>query len=173
MHPKEVVGRVADLIAPVLETERFELVDIVYRSESGRWVLRLFLDRPEGVTLDDCAFISRRIEDLIEVEGVLSHAYRLEVSSPGLDRILTREEHFQRFTGKTARVKRAIPLEGRKNFRGRIVGCEQQIVELEDEQGIRFRLPLQDIDTARLEVDTPIGRKNPLPGRSSRKHRKR
>lgn len=173
MHPKEVVDRVSSLIAPVLEADRFELVHVTYRSEAGRWVLRVFLDRPEGVTVDDCALVSRRIEDLIEVEDMLPHAYRLEVSSPGLDRVLTREEHFQRFAGKMARMRQTVPLEGRKNFRGWIRGCRQGTVELEDEQGNLFRLPLQETLLARLEIDTPIGRKNPLPGKPSGKMRRK
>jgi len=156
----------------VLEEVHFELVDIVYRSEAGRWVLRLFLDRPEGISVEDCAFVSRRIEDLIEVEGILPHAYRLEVSSAGLDRILTREEHFRRFVGKTARVERKVPLDGRRRFKGNIVGCEQGVVEMEDEQGNRFRLPLHEISVARLEIDTPIGRRNPLPGRRTQKRKR-
>jgi len=171
MHPKAVAERVAELIVPVLEEERVELVDVVYRSEAGAWILRVFVDRTEGVTVDDCALISRSIEDLIEVEGVVPNAYRLEVSSPGLDRILTREKDFQRFAGKAARIETKSPVGGRRRFKGTILGCDEGIVHLEDAQGDRFAFALTDILKSRLEIDTPIGRKKPLPGRESRKKR--
>ncbi len=172
MHPKAVSDHLSELIAPVLAEERFELVDLVFRSEAGHWVLRVYIDRPEGVNVDDCAGISRCLEDVIEVESVISHPYRLEVSSPGLDRVLSREKDFQRFTGKTARIERRAPLDGRKKFKGKILSCDQGIVELEDDQGQLFRLALTDISKARLEIDSPIGCKKPLPGKESRKKKR-
>jgi len=169
MHPKAVAERIAALIAPVLEEEGVELVDVVYRSEAGAWVLRVYIDRTEGITVDDCAMISRNIEDVIEVDGAVAHAYRLEVSSPGLDRVLSREKDFQRFAGKTAKIELRNPLAGRRNFKGKILGCEEGIVLLEDAQGDEFRFDLTELDKARLQIDSPIGRKKPLPGRGTRK----
>lgn len=157
MKSRAVEKAVAERIAPVLEQDLIELVDVVYRFENGRWVLRVYIDQLEGVNLDECARVSRGIEDLIEIDGVIPQRYCLEVSSPGLDRVLNKEADFLRFSGKMAKVVLHEPLEGRRNFKGRIVGCESEIVELEDSQGNLCRLPLREIKRARLEIETAIG----------------
>lgn len=150
MDRKTVQREIEDLVAPILERNRMELVDVLYRLESGRWVLRLFIDKPGGVNLDDCAFISHQVEDLIEVEDIIPQRYFLEVSSPGLDRVLKKERDFQRFCGEKASVKTRKALAGRRNFKGRIVRCEQGVLELEDTGGARFEFSLNEIETARL-----------------------
>ena len=157
MKPVVVEKAVAELISPVLEQDEMELVEVVYRFENGRWVLRIYVDQQNGVNLGDCARISRGIEDLIEIEEVIPNRYCLEVSSPGLDRVLNKEADFKRFSGKMARVVLREPREGRKNFKGKIVGCQSEIVELEDSQGNLCRLPLREIKRARLEIETKIG----------------
>jgi len=172
MHANVLAERISDLIRPVLEQEDAELVDVVYLSEAGRWVLRVYVDKTDGVTVDDCAGISRRIGDVIEVEDLIPHGYRLEVSSPGLDRTLKTEEDFRRFTGRTVKVAMKEPQEGRKNFKGKIVGCIMGSFELEDADGARFRLPLSDLHRARLEIETTIGKQGPRPGSVPRKRRK-
>lgn len=172
MHPSVLTDRISDLIEPVLEHERFELVDVVFRSESGRWVLRVFIDKPQGVNLEDCASISRRIGDVIDVEDIIPHGYSLEVSSPGLDRVLKKERDFQRFAGRTAKIVMKESREGRKNFKGIIVGCSDGVVQLEDGQGGIFRLDLNDMMKANLEIETSIGRKGSRPGSGNRKKKK-
>jgi len=148
---------IEDLIHPILVRNRMELVDVLYRQEAGRWVLRVFIDKPGGVNLDDCALISHEIGDLIEVEDVIPQRYFLEVSSPGLDRVLKKESDFQRFRGEKARVKTREALAGRRNFKGRILRCEQGVLELEDTEGERFEFPLHEIEKARLEYSGKIG----------------
>ncbi len=160
------------MIRPVLDQEQFELVDVVYRSESGRLLLRVYIDSPEGVNVDDCASISRRIGDVIEVEELIPHKYSLEVSSPGLDRVLKTEGAFQRFAGRTAKIVMTEPLEGRKNFKGIIIACTEGTVELEDAEGVRLRLAMNHIFKARLEIETAIGQKAPRPGSGSRRKKK-
>jgi ribosome maturation factor RimP len=156
MDRKSVQRDIEDLIQPVLARNRMELVDVLYRLEARRWVLRIFIDKPGGVNLDDCAFISHQIEDLIEVEDVIPQRYFLEVSSPGLDRVLKKEADFQRFCGQKARVKTREALAGRRNFKGRIIRCEQGVLELEDSEGRRFAFCLQEIEKARLEYSGKI-----------------
>ncbi len=151
MVSRNIVEVVEGLVSPVLEQEGLELVDVTFGREGRRWVLRIFIDKPGGVTLDDCAWVSHRIEDLIEVEEVISQRYYLEISSPGLDRVLKKERDFQRFAGKWARVRIREPMEGRRNFKGRILGCEQGMLDLEDSEGRRFRFPLGEIEKARLD----------------------
>jgi len=156
MDRKIVQRDIEDLVRPILVRNRMELVDVMYRLEAGRWVVRVFIDKPGGVNLDDCAFISHQIEDLIEVEDVVPRRYFLEVSSPGLDRVLKKEADFQRFCGEKARVKTREALAGRRNFKGRIVRCEQGVLELEDTEGERFEFSLDEIDKARLEYNGKI-----------------
>lgn len=147
---------VEDLIRPILERNGMEIVDVIYRQEAGRWVLRVFIDQPGGVKLDDCAFISHQIEDVIEVEDVIPKRYFLEVSSPGLDRVLKKEADFQRFCGQKAKIKTREALAGRRNFKGRILRCEQGVLELEDTEGERFEFSLHEIEKARLEYSGKI-----------------
>jgi ribosome maturation factor RimP len=151
MDRKIVQRGVEDLIRPIIERNGMEIVDVTYRQEAGRWVLRVFIDQPGGVNLDDCASVSHQIEDVIEVEDVIPQRYFLEVSSPGLDRVLKKEADFQRFCGEKAKIKTREALAGRRNYKGRILRCEQGVLELEDSEGERFEFSLEEIEKARLE----------------------
>ena len=151
MNPKIIEGNVEDLVGPILARSQMELVDVTYRLETGRWVLRVFIDKAGGVNVGDCEFISHQIEDLIEMEELVPQRYVLEVSSPGLDRVLKKEIDFQRFCGEKARVKTREASAGRRNFKGRIVRCEQGVLELEDTEGERFEFSLDEIEKARLD----------------------
>jgi len=153
MNLKEIEQQVAEIITPVLEHEAFELVDVEYRSEAGRWVLRVYVDKPGGVGLNDCAAVSHRIEDLLEVEEVIAYRYSLEVSSPGLDRRLKRESDFERFRGRMVKVVLMEPIAGRRNFKGVIVQCEGGCVELQDAEQNHHQLPLGNIKKAKLEIE--------------------
>lgn len=152
MNRKAIEKAVEDLVGPILDRNQMELVDVLFRLESGRWVLRVFIDKPGGVNVEDCASISHQIEDLIEVEEIVPRRYMLEVSSPGLDRVLKREADFRRFCGEKAHVRRKEPLAGRKNFKGRIIRCEGGVLELEDTEGERFTFSLEEIEQARLDI---------------------
>lgn len=163
MRRETVEVQAARVIAPILEREQVELVDVEFKSENGRWVLRLTIDRPEGVRLADCASISHQAGDLIEVEELIPHRYCLEVSSPGLDRVLKKECHFQRFCGSIARVTLQEPLAGRRNFKGKILHCENGLLDLEDEQGLLCRLPLAGVKKARLAAEIPIQNRKGVP----------
>lgn len=146
-------ARVARVVSPILVRQGVELVDVRYLREQGSWVLRIFIDKPGGVSLDDCVRVSRSIEDVLDVEDMIPHRYRLEVSSPGLDRVLKTESDFQRFSGRRVRIQTLRPLEGRKNFKGRILACDQGVVAIEDAQGSVFRIPLAWVAKSRLEID--------------------
>lgn len=148
-----LTGRVSRVVRPILARQGVELVEVCYLREQGSWVLRIFIDKPGGVSLDDCVQVSRSIEDVLDVEDMIPHRYRLEVSSPGLDRVLKTESDFQRFCGRRARIQTLRPLEGRKNFKGRILACDQGVVTLQDAQGSVFRIPLAWVAKSRLEID--------------------
>jgi ribosome maturation factor RimP len=130
-----------------LEGLGYELVDLE-SSRSG--LLRVFIDSPRGITVDDCAGVSNHLTRLFAVEGV--DYERLEVSSPGLDRPLKRLEDYARFAGRDATVKLKLPSEGRRRFEGRIVGVEEGRVVLEFD-GKRRHIAFEDIDRARLVPD--------------------
>jgi len=125
----------------------YELVDL----ESSRGgLLRLFIDSPSGITVEDCARVSHHLTRAFAVEGI--EYERLEVSSPGLDRALKRAEDFARFAGQTASVRLKLPRDGRRRFEGLLVGIEEGAVVLEVE-GERQSFAFGDIDRARLVPD--------------------
>ena len=142
-------GELIELLEPTIGRLGYELSDLEVRLGGRGGVLRVFIDHPEGIGLDDCEKVSLAVSALLDVEDPLPGQYNLEVSSPGLDRKLTNVEHFQRFTGETVKVQMRFPIEGRKRFRGTLVSStdENIVVEVDGES---HSLPLATIDTARL-----------------------
>jgi ribosome maturation factor RimP len=136
---------------PVLRGEGYELVDLEYRREGRGWVLRIFVDKPGGVTHADCQRVSEQVGDILDVEDLVTHAYTLEVSSPGLDRPLTRPEDFVRFAGRAVRVSTFAPVEGQRRFAGTLRGCEGEAVLLELAGPRLIRIPHGAISRARLQ----------------------
>jgi ribosome maturation factor RimP len=127
----------------------YEMVDLEI---SGRGkLLRLFIDKPGGITIDDCAIVSEHVSHLLAVEHDIDYD-RLEVSSPGLDRVLKKVSDFERFAGNRVQVKLRVPVEGRKNYVGILRGIEQGAVRLESESG-ELQLALENIDKARLSPE--------------------
>lgn len=127
----------------------YEMVDLEISSR-GR-LLRLFIDKPGGVNIDDCALVSEHVSHLLAVENNVDYD-RLEVSSPGLDRVLKKESDFERFAGSKVHMKVRVPVQGRKNFVGILRGLEQGLVKIECD-GVEQRIPLTDIDKARLSPE--------------------
>lgn len=127
----------------------YELVDLEM-SNRGK-LLRLFIDKPEGVTIDDCTLVSNQVSHLLAVEHDVDYD-RLEVSSPGLDRVLKKEKDFERFAGERVKLKLRIPVEGRKNYVGKLLGLESgEIVLQRDEQTLR--VALANVEKARLDPE--------------------
>jgi len=144
--------RIRFLVDPVLSPLGFELVDARFLTEHGRRILRLFVDKEGGVSVGDCERISRELETMLEVEGVLGERSVLEVSSPGLDRPLTKPEHFQKYAGKMAAVTTAQPVVeygDRRNYKGLIRSVEDGKVVMEIDRQ-EFRVPLALIERAHL-----------------------
>ena len=140
---------------PLICSEGLELVDVEYSRDHGGWVLRLFIDKPGGVGIEDCSRISRAVDPLLDVEDLIPHEYQLEVSSPGLNRPLTKPEHFEQATGKKVKVKTFAPIgePPRKNFSGILKGMDPEAVTVEVEGAGAFRIALKDIAKAHLEFD--------------------
>jgi ribosome maturation factor RimP len=140
--------RLIGLLEPAVAAMGFELADIDAHM-GRRGLLRLYIDRPGGVTLDDCQRVSEQVGALLDVEDPLPGSYVLEVSSPGFDRRLRKLEHFERFRGENAKVELRDARDGRRRFTGRLAGVEGSDVLLEVD-GELTRLPFGDIAVARL-----------------------
>jgi ribosome maturation factor RimP len=160
LKTQSIARQVGSLVEPILEQMGYELVDVEYVSSYGRWILRLFVDKEEGVTIGDCTRISEELGDLIDVKEFIRHEYNLEVSSPGLDRPLRKEIDLSRALGKKVKVRMAIPLEGRRNFTGVLLRYGDGILHLEVE-GHEVALSWRDVVKANLiyEFKSTVGEK--------------
>jgi ribosome maturation factor RimP len=150
---EEILERVQKIAAPLASQEGLELVDVELGGGGGRQILRLFIDKPGGVSLDDCTSVSRAVSAALDVEDPLQGGYDLEVSSPGLDRPLRTPEHFQKFLGSRVRVKTYGPLpecENRKTFVGILKSYENSTLGV-DVDGKVFRVPHAQVSKANVE----------------------
>lgn len=143
------VAGLRSMLEPGIRALGFELVDVEYATAGGRNVLRIYIDRPDGVTVDDCATVSRQVSAALDVEDPIPEQYVLEVSSPGLDRPLVKREDFERFAGEMVKVRMGEAVLGRKNFKGTLVGVEGDMIVVDVDQE-RYRLPIARIERARL-----------------------
>jgi len=123
-----VQRRVEEIADSLLRDEGLELVDLEYRREGRRWVLRLFIDKEGGVTVEDCATVSRELGDILDAKDAVPEAYVLEVSSPGLNRRVRKREDFSRFTGRKLEVRLTAPKDGRRKIVGNILRVEGEAV---------------------------------------------
>lgn len=142
--------RIAELVTPRLLKEAVELVDLDYRFEGGRWVLRIYLDKAGGITLDDCVYWSEQIGRLLDLEEVIRQEYVLEVSSPGLDRPLTKETDYRRFLGREIRISLHSPKDNQRNFRGKLIAIEEGRIRIIDVSRGDLELDLSEIAQTRL-----------------------
>lgn len=143
-------GRVREIASRVAEGSGLALELVEIGRMGGRRTVKLTIDREGGVNLDDCADFSRRVGAYLEAEDPIPGPYSLEVSSPGLDRRLVRLSDYERFQGQTARLTLEAPIEGRRNFKGRLAGLDGQEILLEIEGGRTVRLPFDSVEMARL-----------------------
>ncbi len=134
-----IARTVEELVGPAIASMGLELVHVIYRRESDGWILRILIDRPGGVTVDICKHLSRELSDLLDVEDPVPTAFRLEVSSPGLDRPLIKPGDFDRFAGRRIRLQTSRPVRERCNFEGALIGIQGGTVLLESE-GTRYEI---------------------------------
>ena len=148
-----MVDKIRSVVTGPIEGAGYELVEVEWKREPGGWVVRLFVDRPEGgVSLEDCQRVSHTLSPVLDMADVIPQAYNLEVSSPGLDRPLRTLEHFRRFRGHEAKVRLIAGVDGRRNFSGTIVSVADDappriVMEVD---GKEYTLPLDDLDRANL-----------------------
>lgn len=145
----DVARRAEELVADLVEAEGYELVHVEYVARGTSPILRVYVDRPGGITISECAEVSRRISVLLDVEDFIPNQYLLEVSSPGLERPLFKERDFQRFEGDEIRLTATEKIEGRRNFKGRIRKCERGVLTLDCENQ-SYVIPLTKVKKANL-----------------------
>ena len=150
---KGIVSDVSHLAEPLLHEFDLEMVDIEFQFESGRWILRVFIDKEGGVTVDDCTNVSRELGNLIEVEDIIDYPYVLEISSPGLNRPLRKESDFMRSIGKMVKLRMSRPINRRRNFTGRLANVREGIISLLVDDSNLVELPLKEIDKARVKYE--------------------
>ena len=142
-------NELAELLEPTIEGLGYELADLEVKLGGRSGVVRVFIDKPDGIGLDDCEKVSLAVSALLDVEDPVPGHYDLEVSSPGVNRKLTKPGHFERFAGEEVKVEMRFPIEGRKRFRGLLKSSDaENIVVVVD--GEEHSLPIATIDTARL-----------------------
>lgn len=141
--------RLVALIEPVLARLGYELVDLEYVPAHARGTLRIFIDRPEGIGLDDCERVSREVSTELDVEDPIPTGYMLEVSSPGDDRVLRTRAHFDRFVGSRVLVELSVPREGRRRYTGVLRTVTDEGIDLEVDQQ-RVSVPFRELGKARL-----------------------
>ena len=145
----DIVEKVKELLQPLLEERGLKLVDIEYVKE-GKPVLRIYVYNPEGTSIEDCEWVSRRIGALLDIEDLIPHSYTLEVSSPGLNRKIKNPEEYEIFKGREVKIVTKEPVENRNVFKGIIKGLEGENVKIEEE-GCQLKIPLEKISRANLE----------------------
>jgi ribosome maturation factor RimP len=165
MDVSAVTQRVWELAEPVALASGLELVDVQYRPEGGRLVLRLLLDRPDGgVTLDEITRTARELGDVLDAHDPVPGRYHLECSSPGLNRPLVREAHYARAVGKQVRVRTREPLNARRQFRGRLASVSPDGVTVVEQGDVSAFIPFAAIERANVEYEFP------RPGGPARAH---
>ena len=138
------------LITPVIEQEGGELVDLQWRREGHQWVLRLFLDKTKGISLDDCAYFSDRVGALLDDTNAIEQSYVLEISSPGLDRVVKKDKDLERFAGKPVKVRVKIAENGQRRFAGILKGLRDGAVAVQVGPDLKL-FSRANVDEVRLD----------------------
>jgi ribosome maturation factor RimP len=146
--------RLVGLVEPLLERLGYELVDLEFSGGRGSAMLRVFIDRQAGVGIEDCEVVSREVSALLDVHDPVATGYRLEVSTPGLDRVLRTPAHYARFAGAQVAVELAVPREGRRRYTGRLLQSDADGMELMVE-GAAVAFPYREVAQARLVPEWP------------------
>ncbi len=142
-----------EILNPILEEYGFELVDVEYVKEGGTWYLRAYIDKPEGISIDDCEAVSRRLSDILDEKDYIDGAYILEVSSPGLGRPLKKEKDFKRSLGEEVEIRTYRMIERQKEFTGILKGYDENTVTIEEDGGNARTFEKADIALIRLAFD--------------------
>lgn len=140
MTKRRIEDIITELLMPIVDAFKFDLVDVEFLKEGANWFLRVYIDKPGGIAIDDCQAVSEKLSDLLDNADPIKQSYFLEVSSPGLERPLKKDSDFVRFKGQLVEVKLFQPQNGKKVFEGELVGLEDgNIVILQNGSELRFK----------------------------------
>ncbi|GGW89446.1 ribosome maturation factor RimP [Alteromonas halophila] len=141
--------KLTEMLEPGVEALGFELVGIEYVRAGKHSILRVFIDHENGISVDDCADVSHQVSAILDVEDPISTEYNLEVSSPGMDRPLFKEAHFQKAVGEEVQIRLAMPMDNRRNYKGTLLACDDGVVSVEVD-GQQFQLAVANIEKANV-----------------------
>ena len=141
------------LLAPMMEEYGFELVDVEYVKEGGNWYLRAYIDKPGGITIDDCEMVSRRLSDILDEEDYIEESYTLEISSPGLGRPLRKEKDFARSIGQEVEIRLFRAIDHEKEFTGILKAYDKETITIETEDEQELVLERGNLALIRLAFD--------------------
>ena len=153
MNNEQVVDKIKELISDIFQEQGIELVELSYGRRKEGMVLRFLVDKPEGITLEECGQLNHEIDQLIDKSEIINERYVLEVSSPGLDRPLRTREDFIRAIGKPVRVVSRLPVDGRDVHSGKLYGINEQGIVIISKDNLSTVILFEDIAKARLEID--------------------
>ena len=145
--------RTEELIMPIIEQNQFELVDVEYVKEGGTWYLRAYIDKPGGITVDDCELVSRAANDILDEKDFVEDSYVFEVSSPGLGRPLKKEKDFARSIGEEVEIRTFRPINRQKEFYGILDAYDKETVTIELDDEEKMQINRSDIALIRLAFD--------------------
>ena len=146
-------SKTEELLEPIVAEAGFELVDVEYVKEAGTWYLRAYIDKPGGITVDDCEAVSRKFSDILDEKDYIEDSYIFEVSSPGLGRPLKKEKDFQRSLGEDVEIRTYRPIEGQKEFEGVLKAFDKNIVTIAYEDDTEQVFQRNEIALIRLALD--------------------
>ncbi|KJS16859.1 MAG: ribosome maturation factor RimP [Peptococcaceae bacterium BRH_c4b] len=152
MARHNVAATVESMVAPLVDSMGLELVDVEFVKEASSHYLRVFIDKPGGVTLDDCQAVSGKLDVLLDEKDPIPYYYMLEVSSPGIERPLKKLKDFERFRGHMVNITTYVPIEGNKKFTGLLADAGSQGVTLEV-NGSGLMIPMEQVASAKLAVE--------------------
>lgn len=144
--------KVEELLIPIIEEKNLELVDIEFVKEGPNWYLRIYIDKENGVSIDDCEAVSKAVEKKLDETDPIEQAYILEVSSPGIDRPLKKEKDFIKYAGEIVDIKLYKPFDGKKEYQGELKGLQDKIVTIVEENGNKISFSQKEIASIRLAV---------------------
>ena len=153
MANQDHVDKLEPLIEPVVNDLSYELVDLELVLENKRWVLRVYIDNNTGIGLNDCEVVSNNLDQILDEHDPIPYSYVLEVSSPGAERPLKKKRDYINFAGRKIEVKTYTKLDGRKNFKGKLLGLEDEQVILETLNDGEVKIPLEKIAKANLALE--------------------
>jgi len=150
----DVIDRVTEILIPIAEKKSAFIVDVTYKREGRTMVLRVLMDKKDGIAIDECAEINNDLSTILDEENLIDEYYILEVSSPGLDRILRKPKDFHWAVGKPIKATTYAPIEGNNVFRGKLLGVNEKSIVVQSKDGLTSEIPLKRIAKAKVDIES-------------------